>query len=111
MRYDFPSEWYAFLNPSAAAGGEQLLSFTVGLERLQFFVQRRDVAIGKVEVFSKGAKGETYDAADAGLDPEEMDITKPLSLKLKRNTAWDYTRLGTDELEDILMVFHYKLGA
>ena len=145
MRYEFPSEWYRFMRPGSA-GGEQVLSFTVGRERLPFFAQDRGVVIPEIEVFVKGTKGVTYDAVlshvnhngdsitsgaigvspdpvyegvqkvvlkatDAGLDLEDLDIDKPMSVKLKRSTAVDFTALVADpaELEDLLLILRYRL--
>lgn len=50
---------------------------------------------------------------DAGLKLDELDITRAMSLKVKRSAAPDYTGLSTkpDEVKDILLVFHYKLAA
>jgi hypothetical protein len=54
----------------------------------------------------------TINTADAGLNLEELDITKTMTLKLKHSAAADYTSLGTkpDELEDLFVVLHYKLN-
>ena len=50
---------------------------------------------------------------DIGVDPETLDISKDMTLKLRHNSAAanDYTSLGTnpDEVEDIFLVFHYKI--
>jgi hypothetical protein len=53
----------------------------------------------------------TIDATDAGLDLEDMDTSAPISLKIKRVAAPDYTSLATgpDELNDVLVVLHYSL--
>ena len=54
----------------------------------------------------------TIGVNNAGLNLEELDITKEMTLKVKLGTSPDYTGLATkpDEVEDIYMVFHYKLG-
>jgi hypothetical protein len=145
MRHEFPSEWYRWFHP--VGGGDQLLTVTVGIERLPFFVQARRVVVERVELFAKGfpaasyhvaitytdrsgasvastqvtaapdpawggAQAATVEANDAGLDLEQLDIEKPLTLKLKRTTADTFTTLGTapEEFEDLFVVFHYKLG-
>lgn len=53
----------------------------------------------------------TIGVNDAGLILEELDIAAEMSLKLKRSSALDYTGLVTDpaEVEDVLLVVHYKL--
>ncbi|MCD4702605.1 MAG: hypothetical protein K8S24_12195, partial [Candidatus Aegiribacteria sp.] len=53
----------------------------------------------------------TINVIDAGLNLEEMDITGEMSLKVKHSTAPDYTGLVAEpcEVEDIFLVFHYKL--
>ena len=52
------------------------------------------------------------EATDTGLDLEGIDIDRELSLKLKRTGAPDYTALVTqpEEIQDVLLVFHYRLG-
>ena len=49
---------------------------------------------------------------DAGLDLQDLDITREISLKIKRNSAPDFTALSTqpDEVENVCFVFHYNLG-
>ena len=48
----------------------------------------------------------------AGLNLDELDISGPMTLKLKFTTALDYKSLNTDpdEVDDLFVVFHYKLG-
>jgi len=59
-----------------------------------------------------GLNKKTIDVNDAGLSLDELDIAKPMSVKVKRSTASDYTSLATepDEIEDMFLVFHYKLS-
>lgn len=63
-----------------------------------------------------GLNKATINVNDAGLNLEELDIEKTTRLKLKYSTALDYTGLATkpdadeDEVEDIFLVFHYKMG-
>ena len=146
MKHEFPTEWNRFLHPSAV-GAEQILSFSIGKERLPFFVQDRDIVIEKIDLFARCTQATTYNAifsyvdqggdtvtstqinlpqnsaygglnnatlnaTNAGLNLEELDIAKAVSLKLKRSTATDYTKLTTnpDEVQDLFMVIHYKLG-
>ncbi len=60
-----------------------------------------------------GLNKATINVNDAGLNLEELDIEEAVSLKLKRSAVAAYTSLSTkpDELEDITIVFHYKLKA
>jgi hypothetical protein len=146
LKHEFPTEWYKFLHP-AAVGAEQIMNFTVGRERLPFFVQDRNIVIEKIELFAKCTEASTYNAilsyvnqdgdtvtsaeislpqnsaygglnkatlnaTDAGLILEELDIAKSFNLELKRSTAVDYTKLMTnpDEVQDIIVVLHYKLS-
>jgi hypothetical protein len=53
----------------------------------------------------------TIDSNAAGLNLEELDVSREIRLKLKRSTAADYTGLVTEpeEVEDIFFVVHYKL--
>jgi len=41
-----------------------------------------------------------------------LDISKPMSVKLKFDPNQDYKSLATDpdEVDDLFLVFHYKLG-
>lgn len=64
-----------------------------------------------------GLNKATINVTDAGLNlEEELDIEKAMRLKLKYSAAPDYTGLATkpdadeDEVEDIFLVFHYKMG-
>ena len=43
---------------------------------------------------------------------KKISIEKPMSLKLKHSTSTDFKSLATnpDEVKDILLVLHYKLG-
>lgn len=54
----------------------------------------------------------TINVNDAGLQLDQLDITKEMSIRLKRGTARNYTSLATepDEMDDIFLVFHYKLS-
>ena len=49
---------------------------------------------------------------DHGLDVEEMDIDGEMTLKLRHNSATDFTSLATkpDEVEDIFLVIQYRLA-
>jgi len=59
-----------------------------------------------------GLNKATIDVNDAGLNLEELDITREMSLKLKHSSSPYYTSLATkpDEVEDIFLVLHYKLA-
>jgi hypothetical protein len=59
MRREFPMEWYRFFHP-VTAGGEQVLSFTVGSERFPFFAQERLINVMKIDVFAKCARAGDY---------------------------------------------------
>lgn len=54
----------------------------------------------------------SIDTTDAGMNLEELDVDKPLAVKLKRSTAADYMHLVTqpDELDDVMLVLHYRLA-
>jgi hypothetical protein len=58
-----------------------------------------------------GLNKATINVNDAGLNLEELDVKKEMSLKVRYHAAPDYTSLGTgpDEVEDIFLVMHYKL--
>ena len=146
VKHEFPTEWNRFLHPSTV-GAEQILSFSIGKERLPFFVQDRVIVIEKIDLFARCTQATTYNAifscvnrngdtvtstqislpqnsaygglnnatlnaTDAGLNLEELDIAKAVSLKLKSSAATDYTKLTTnpDEVQDLFMVIRYELG-
>jgi hypothetical protein len=54
----------------------------------------------------------TINVKSAGLNLEELDISKKMSLKVKHSTAADYKSLVVKppEIEDIFLVFHYKMN-
>ena len=54
----------------------------------------------------------SIDTMDAGMNLEELNVDQPVTLRLKRTTAGDYTGLATqpDELDDVMMVVHYRLA-
>jgi hypothetical protein len=57
-----------------------------------------------------GLNKATLDATDAGLDLEQVDIAGEMTLKLKRQGATDFASLPIDEIEDVYIVVHYRLG-
>ena len=59
-----------------------------------------------------GLNKATLDANTPGLNLDELDISGPMTLKLKHSTAppLDFTSLEPSEVEDIFLVVHYKLG-
>lgn len=74
-------------------------------------VESTQVALSQVSAY--GDLHQTgIDATDAGLNLEELDVDRPVTLRLKRTTAAGYTALATqpDELDDVMVVLHYRLG-
>jgi hypothetical protein len=59
MKHEFPSGWNRFLHP-VTAGGEQVLSFTIGKERFPFFAQSGDITVMKLDVLAKCSKNQYY---------------------------------------------------
>ena len=47
-----------------------------------------------------------------GPDPKDIDLSKEITMKLKFSSASDYKSLTTkpDEIKDLFMIIHYKLG-
>lgn len=58
-----------------------------------------------------GLKHALLDTTDAGLNLQELDVSSEMSLKIKHNSAGDYVSLLTspDEVEDMMLVLHYKM--
>ena len=60
-----------------------------------------------------GLNKATLQAADAGLDLEQLDLEQEITLKLKQSGAPDFASLAIDpqdEIEDAFIVLHYRLG-
>src|SRR5262249_37350012 len=68
------------------------------------------ITIPQSEGYGGVNKG-TIDVTDAGLNLEELNVAKKMTIKLKRSTAPNFTSLTTDprEVEDMFLVLHYKL--
>jgi hypothetical protein len=71
-------------------------------------VTSSEIAMPQDEAYG-GLNKATLGVNDAGLNLEELDIEGQMSLQLKHYTAPDYAGLDADEVEDIFLVFHYKL--
>lgn len=57
-------------------------------------------------------KGVTVGAADAGLNLEDLDVTRALTIRLKRSGAADFASLATqpnDEVTDLYLAVAYRL--
>jgi hypothetical protein len=54
--------------------------------------------------------GDLQMASFTDIPPEAISIEKPMSLKLKHSTSTDFKSLDPDEMNDILLVLHYKLS-
>lgn len=86
LKQEFATQWHRFLYPPAA-GGEQLLTFTIGKARLPFFAQHRKVHIMKVEVLARTTKGGDYHAILAATD-EDGDPMTSTQLTLAPNPIY-----------------------
>ena len=70
----------------------------------------------QIELTQVDASGDLHQArmatTDAGVNLEELDVDRPVTLRLKRTTVADYTALVTqpDELDDVMVVLHYRLA-
>jgi hypothetical protein len=59
-----------------------------------------------------GLKGTVIGVNDAGLNLEDIDVTRPMTVKLKRSGAANFTSLATqpkDEVQDLYLAIAYKL--
>lgn len=98
----------AFARCAQAAAYEMLLTYVN-----QDGDQVTSSAIPLKQTSSYGALNmASVGVADYGLNLEEVDLAEPFSVKLKQTGAEDYTALATQpaEVEDLLLVFHYKLA-
>ncbi|MCP4398170.1 MAG: hypothetical protein GY801_12845 [bacterium] len=131
MKHEFPTEWHKFLHPGDD-NLEQILNVTLGKERFPFFAQHRSINVKQIDVLAKTTEDEDYHlnisateilmseiATYGGLQKATLsgstaniNVNDSLSLKLKRQSAGNYTSLGTnpDEVTDIFIVLHYYLG-
>jgi hypothetical protein len=59
-----------------------------------------------------GLNKATINVSDAGMNLEELDITKEMRLKMKRGAALDFKSLVTEpeEVDNVFIVIHYKLN-
>lgn len=130
LKHDFPTEWHTFLHPEPA-DGDQILSITPGKDRFPFFAQHRGIYVKQIDILAAatqngdydlqftatGKEGDAIDSGEVSMPPSpsygdmpkatlagdtaNIDIEKPLSLKIEHNPG---------ELTDLLMVMHYQLG-
>jgi hypothetical protein len=75
-----------FLHP-AAIGGEQILTFTIGKERLPFFVQDRNIVIEKIELFAKCTQASTYNAILSYVN-QDGDTVTSTQISLPQNSTY-----------------------
>ncbi len=53
LRHVFPTQWHRFLNPPAAAAGDQTLTMALGKDKFPFFLSDRTITIDALELFVK----------------------------------------------------------
>ncbi len=122
MKNDFAAQWHGFKHPAANAT-DHVLKFTPGKERFPFFVQNKKIVIDKIDVFVKcsdtanGKCAEKMKMDYIDMENNDQTISIPLdkkqsfSLKKEMDISKEIT-IGyeTDNVENIFLVVHYKLG-
>jgi hypothetical protein len=66
LKHEFPSDWYKFLTPPAAAPS-QVLTIALGIERFPFLYRGKKIAITKLDLHLRFK--DIYDASTYRLDP------------------------------------------
>lgn len=133
MKHEFSTEWHKFRHP-VSASMENVLSFTLGMARFPFLAQSRKVVVMKIDVFTKCAREErchlilshtTRDGDFVTSTPIAMPVNESYgglnkatvhddepdleNLDIAGKMELSFTDLAANEVEDIFLVFHYKL--
>jgi hypothetical protein len=135
-RHEFPTEWYAFLNP-ASASDDQVLKLNIGKDRFPYFATVATIKIKRIELVADIV-------TDSGLAfinniqvtplPPNPPNTPPLNLtadghyntmlrlRLDYSTSksdpgtWKVTnvaanpRLTSDQLNDLIIIIQYEIS-
>jgi hypothetical protein len=74
------------------------------------FINSAEITMPQDENYG-GLNKATINVTSAGLNLEELDITKPISVKVRKNNINNFTSLSTnpEEVSDLFLVFHYFL--
>jgi hypothetical protein len=130
-KQEFPNNWYRFLNPTNPVDDQAML-FELSNDRFPFFAQDWTIKSDRLEIVAKVTQPNSSDYKAIMVPPfSTSDIitltqdslfgnlhhgVKSMSavpignwtLKVQKAGAADYKSLGPDEIEDILLVVHYK---
>jgi hypothetical protein len=128
-RHEFPTEWYAFLNP--AAGADQVLTLNLIRDRFPYFASVAPaLKIKSVELVADTtlASINAIQAAPAPLAPPILDFTKDgyygtmlrlildYSASKKDSGTWTITNpkvnppLTSAQINDLLLIVHYEVS-
>ena len=84
LRHDLGSDWHLFLNPPAAAAGDQMLTIRLSTDRFPFVFHDRGIHIAGMDLFVEiaAAFAEDYNAKTLKLafGPGDVAPTNPLDL-------------------------------
>lgn len=94
---------------SDAGAYKLVLSYT---DKDDNIVSSNEITMSAKDKFG-GLKGVTIGATDAGLNLEDLDVTREMTIKLKRSAASNFTSLATqpsDEVSDLYLAVAYRLA-
>lgn len=127
-KHEFPTEWYAFLNP-AASTNDQVLTLEIGQERFPYFASVATIGITSVEFIADIA-----DPSLTSISGLQVAPAPNIPLKLVQNGfgvmpcgeaayatkqgpgTWTLTnpaanpRLTDNQLNDLIVIVHYQLA-
>ncbi|MGH2644116.1 MAG: hypothetical protein ACRDE2_09220, partial [Chitinophagaceae bacterium] len=129
-RNEFPTEWYAFLNP-ASASDDQVLSLNLSPDRFPFFAASGNMAIKSVELVADNSNNPALTAVNnmAVISPASTSITKSLQqagygnfptasygFSNQKTGTWQVMNSHTnnspltgDLIKDLVLIVHYSV--
>jgi hypothetical protein len=129
-RNEFPTEWYAFLNP-AAATDDQILSLNLSPDRFPFFAASGNIAIKTVELVADNSNNLSLTAVNnlQVISPANVNLTGSLKqagygnfptasygFSNQKTGTWqvinshtNHSPLTSDLIKDLVLIVHYNL--
>jgi hypothetical protein len=131
VRNEFPTEWYAFLNP-ASASDDQVLSLNLSPDRFPYFAASGNISIKTVELVADNSNNPALTAVN------NVQVVSPANVKLtgslqqagygnfptasfgfsnQKEGLWQVINshtnnspLTSDTVKDMVLIIHYSLG-
>jgi Tc toxin complex TcA C-terminal TcB-binding domain len=129
-RHEFPTEWYAFLNPASAAA-DQILSLNISRDRFPYYASvATNLKIRSVELVADSSlvSINSIQVSPAPLNPPPLNLTNDSYygamprlildyVASKKNPGtWTITnaaanpRLTRDQINDLIVIVHYEVS-